>query len=67
MREDLFELQIRGVEQDIIPYVGQCVLSNVPIERCIIQPYVHSLLEGSGEGMWLLIHNVEIVQCSTMT
>ena len=50
-RGSLFEVEVRGVEQDLIPYVGQLVLANVPIERWIIDPYEHGLLDDPGNGM----------------
>ena len=57
----LLEIKIRGVEQDLIWYVGQLVLLNVLVKRCHIDPYVHSLLDGPGEGMGLPTNNGEIV------
>ena len=50
-RESLFEVKVRGVEQDLIPYVGQLVLANVPADRWIIYPYEHSLHDGPCNGM----------------
>ena len=50
-REGPFEVEVRDVEQDITPYVGQLVLANVPVERWIIDPYEHSLLNGPCNGM----------------
>ena len=47
----MFEVDVRGVEQDLIPYVGQWVLANVPVEGWIIDPYEHSLLDGPGQGI----------------
>ena len=40
-----------GAEQDLIPYVRQLVFSNVPVERWIIDPDVHCLLHGPGDGI----------------
>ena len=51
MKDGLFEVEVRGVQQDLIPYVGHMVLPNVPVEGWIIDPYVHSLLECPGKGM----------------
>ena len=67
MWKGLFEVEVSGVEQDLIPYVGQVVLPKVPVKRWIIEPYVHSLLGGPGEGMWPPTNNGEIVQVSMMT
>ena len=36
----------RGIEQDLIPYVGQLELGNVPVEGWSIDPDVHDLLYG---------------------
>ena len=47
------------MEQDLIPYVGKLIPPNVPAKECIIDPYVHSLLDGPGESMWLPTHNGE--------
>ena len=38
--EDLVEVEVRVVEQDLIPCVGQLVLPNVPVKVWIIGPYV---------------------------
>ena len=55
-------MEVRGVEQDFIPYIGQLVLTIVPVEGWIIDPYEHGLLDvndigGSAElpGVRLLI------------
>ena len=48
-REALFDLEVRYV----IPYVEQLVLSSIPVSGWIIDPYVHSLLDGPGEDIWL--------------
>ena len=49
--EGLLEAEVRGKEQDIIQYLGQLVLPNISIEGWIIDPYVHSFLDGPGEDM----------------
>ena len=36
----------RGVIQDLIPYVGQLELANVPVKRQIIDPDVHGHFYG---------------------
>ena len=41
---DAVEFDVWGVEQDFLPYVQQLVLSNVPIEEVIINPYVVHLM-----------------------
>ena len=46
-----FEVEVRNVEQDLIPDVGQLVLSNVPVMGWIIDPYEHSLLDSPSDGM----------------
>ena len=40
----LLELGVRAVEQDLIPYMGQLELANVPIEASIIDLGVHNSL-----------------------
>ena len=47
----VLEVEVRGVEKDVIPYVGQLVFSSVPVGGWIIDPYVHSLLNGPGKSM----------------
>ena len=42
---------VRGVEQDLIPYVGQLVIINVPVHGCFTHPYEHSLLDVPSNGM----------------
>ena len=50
MEGGLFQVEVRGVECDRMPYVGQLVLPSVPVEGWIIDPYVHSLLDGPYKG-----------------
>ena len=64
---DLFQVEVRSVIQDLIWYVEHMVLPNVPVKGWIIGPYVHSLLDGPGEGMQLSTHSGEIVQLGMMT
>ena len=40
-------LEVRGVEQDLVSYMGQLELSNVLVEGWIIDTDRHSLLDGS--------------------
>ena len=44
-------MEVRGVEQGLILYVGQLVLANVSLQGWIIGPYEHSLLDGPSNGM----------------
>ena len=44
----LLEMEGRGVLQDLIQNVGQLELTYVPIIGQIIDPDVHSLLDGPG-------------------
>ena len=44
-------MDVRGVEQDLISYVGQLVVANVPIKGWIIDSYEHGLFDGPSEGM----------------
>ena len=37
-------MKVKGVEQDFIPYVGQLVLDNIPVEGLTIVPYQHGLI-----------------------
>ena len=60
-------MEVRGVEQDLMPYVGQLALPNVPIEGWIIDPYADSLLDGPGKDMLLPTNNGEIFQFDMMT
>ena len=57
-------MEVRGVEQDIIPYVRQLVLHSVAVEGWIIDSNV---LDGPGKGMWPPTHNWGIVQFGMMT
>ena len=51
--KELLWIEVRGIEQDLIPYVGQLELANVPTEGWIIDPNIHSLLDGSYNVMYL--------------
>ena len=57
MLEGLFEMEVRSVEQDLISYMGQLVLPNVPVKRWIIDLYIQCLLDGSSKGMHHPNHN----------
>ena len=63
----LFKLEVCSVKQDLIPYAGKLVLSNVPIERWIIGLFIHGLLTSPCNGVWLPTHNGEIVHPGTKT
>ena len=67
MLKGLLEVEVRGVEKDLIPNVGQLVLTNVPIKWWIIDPYINSLLDSLNKGVWLPTHNAETVQPGMMT
>ena len=56
----------RGAEQDLIPYVGQLELANVPVTGWSIDHYVNGLLYGPSV-MHLPIHYEEIVPTDVMT
>ena len=46
MWEGLFKLEVGGVEQDLIPKMRQMKLTSVSAEGWIIDPDIHSLLDG---------------------
>ena len=56
MQKGLFELEVCGLKWDIIPYVGQLVLFNVPVDWWIIDPYIYTLINGASQpvngGVW---------------
>ena len=60
-------MEFRGIEQDLIPYVGQLKLPNVPIEELIIDPDVHSLIDGTCDAVHLPTHNGEVFLPGMMT
>ena len=45
MWKGIFKLKVRNVELDLIPYVGQLELPNVPVEEWITDPDIHSILD----------------------
>ena len=47
----VFEVFAGGIKQDLISYVGQLVLANVPVEVWVIKPHEHGLLDGTDNGM----------------
>ena len=51
----------RGVLQDLIPYVGQLVLPQIPIVGRVIDSYEHGFLDSPGNTMCLPTHNGETV------
>ena len=50
-KDGLFEMEFRGVEQDLISYVGKLELANVPVEGWIIGHYNHNFLDCPSSGM----------------
>ena len=48
-------------------YVGQLYLPNVPFEGWIIDSYIHGILDGSCDIVWLHTHNGEVVHPGMMT
>ena len=55
------EIDIKGIEHDLIPYVGHLELANIPSEGFIIIPDVHGLLDSSCGILYLPTHNGEVV------
>ena len=60
--ESLFDMDIKGAEEDPIPYVRQLVLTNVSVEGLIIDTYENSLLDGPSNDWVFPTHNGEFVQ-----
>ena len=62
----LLEVEIRCVEQDLIRYVGQLELANVPTAGWIIDTDIHGFLYGSCDVVHLSNHNGEVVHTGVM-
>ena len=60
-------MEVRGVEQDLIPYVGQLELPKVPVEGWVIDPDVHGLFCGLCNAVQLSDHNGQVVHLCMMT
>ena len=56
----------KGVEQDLIPYVGQLELSSVPVKGWVIDPDVYGLLYGPCNVVCLPTHHGEVVHTDVM-
>ena len=39
---------LRGVEQDSVPYMMKVILTHIPVEGGVVDPYVYRFLNGSG-------------------
>ena len=63
----LLKVEGRGVEQDLIPYVGQLELVNIPVEGWIIDPYVCGLLDFTSDVVYLPTHYKEAVHTDVIT
>ena len=63
----LFGMEGRGVLQVLIPYLWQLELAYVTIKGWIIDPDVHSLLDGHGDVLCLPTHYGEIDHTDGMT
>ena len=64
--KDPLELDIKGVEQDLIPCMGQLKLPKVPDEGWIIDPNIHDILDGTCYVVSLPTHNGEVVHPGMM-
>ena len=40
--------KLRGAEQDPVPYMMKVILTHIPAECGVVDPYVHRFLNGSG-------------------
>ena len=38
----------RGVEQDSVPYMMKVILTHIPVECGVVDPYIYKFLYGSG-------------------
>ena len=56
-----------GVWNDLIPYVGQLVLANVPVEGWVNYPYEHGNLDSSNDSRLLPTNYGEMAQFGMMT
>ena len=63
----LLEMEGRGVEQDLLSYVGILELAIVPVEGWIIYPDVHGLFYCPSDVMNLPIDYGEVVYTDVMT
>ena len=63
----LYKVEGRGIKWDLIPYVGQLELANVPIVGWIIDPNVCSLLDGPCDFVYLPTHYGDVVHTDVMT
>ena len=63
----LFQLEVRSVEQGLIPYVGQLEHPSVPVERWVIDPNIPGLLDGPCDVLRLPTHSEDIVHTGMMT
>ena len=57
----------RGVKQDLIPYVGQLELANIPVKGWIIDPDEHGFFYGLSEVVHLPTNYGEVVCTEAMT
>ena len=57
-------MEVRGVEQELIPYVEQLKLPNVAVEEWIIDPDIHSHCHY--DGLLFPTYNGEVVHPGMM-
>ena len=60
-------MEDRGVEQDLIPYVGKLKLSNAHDKEWIIDPDLHGLLYGPCHFVYLLTYHEDVFHTDIMT
>ena len=63
----LLKLEVRGIEQDLIPYVRQLELPTVPVEEWAIHPDLHGHLDGPCDVVQLPAHIGEFFHPDMMT
>ena len=46
--------KLRGTEQDSVPYMMKVILTHIPVECWVVEPYVYRFLNGSGSeyNLW---------------
>ena len=61
------KLEGRGVLKDLIPYVGELELAQVPVEGRITDHYEHGFLDDPSNAMFLPTHNGKTVHIDAVS
>ena len=59
--------KLMGAEQDSVPYMMKVILTHIPVEYGVVDPYAHRFLNGSEYAMVLPPYDGEVIRVGPMS